>query len=350
MHGGAAASACVTGADESDRMLAGPLPPIPLREALHLTRFRNHTTVDDRWLRKEAERGRLVRVRRGVYVDAAGWAALSPDERSRLVVAAALDRAGTPLVASHRSAAALLGIPSVGPAVEIVDVLIGRATGSRTEHGFRKHATDDPFAEVWQRDGLLLTPPARTVVDLALTEPFPAAVVAADWALRNGVRGDELFEALDASECRRGRNRAHEVLTFADARSGSVGESLSRALIRQLGFAPPDLQVEFCDRSGGLIGVVDFYWADCDVIGEFDGRVKYVDRDLLRGRRPEDVLLAEKRREDRLRREGHGVTRWVWSDLHPPERLGRLLSQAGVPSIDRRFSSAGGPFRRVRSA
>src|SRR3954452_11810281 len=237
----------------------GSLPPIPLRDSLQFARFRHHTAVDDRWLRREVELGRLVRVRRGVYVDAAGWAAVPPAERSRLVVAAALDRARTDLVASHRSAAALLGIPSVGPPIDVVDVLIGRATGSRTEHGFRKHGVDDPLAEVWHHDGLLLTPPARTVVDLALTEPFPEAVVAADWALAHGVPRDELFAALDSSASRRGRARARHVLEFADERSGSPGESLSRALIERLGFVAPDLQVPFSD-SAGFIGFVDFYW------------------------------------------------------------------------------------------
>jgi hypothetical protein len=330
------------------RVLTAALPDIPLRDRLHLARFRNHTGVDDRWLRREAAVGRLVRVRRGVYVEAGGWAALRPDEQSRLVVAAALDRARNDLVASHWSAAALLGIPSVRPAIDVVDVLIGRATGSRTEHGFRKHAVEDPRRDVWHRDGLLMTPPARTVVDLALAAPFPDAVVAADWALKHGIHRDELFQALEASAAQRGRKRARRVLEFADGRSGSPGESLSRVLIEQLGFAAPDLQVEFSD-SDGSIGFVDFYWADADVIGEFDGRIKYVDPDLLRGRRPEDVVVAEKRREDRLRTGGHGVTRWIWSDLHPPERLGRILARAGVPSVDRRFAPHPGLYRRERS-
>lgn len=325
------------------------MPAIPLRDRLQFTRFRHHTGVDDRSLRKQAELGRLVRVRRGVFVDAAAWAALVPAERSRLMVAAALDRAGAELVASHRSAAALLGIPSVRPPIELVDVLIDQRTGSRTEHGFRKHGVADTRADVWHGNGLLVTSPARTVVDLALTEPFPDAVVAGDWALANGIGRDDLFAALEASEVRRGAVRARRVLEFADGRAGSPGESLSRALIHQLGFVAPDLQVPFFDTAG-FIGAVDFYWADCDLIGEFDGRIKYVDRELLRGRRPEDVVVAEKRREDRLRSGGHGVARWVWSDLHPAERLGRLLAGAGVPSAERRFAEDDGRFRPFRSA
>jgi hypothetical protein len=329
-------------------VLSVALPPVPLRDRLQFAGFRNRTGVDDRWLRREAEAGRLVRVRRGVYVEARAWSGLSPDERSRLVVAAALDRAAGVLVASHRSAAALLGIPSIRPALEVVDVLTRRSTGSRTEHGFRKHGVDDPLADVWQWDGLLLTAPARTVVDLALTEPFLDAVVAVDWALGHGVAREELYAALDVSPVR-GTARARRVLEFADGRSGSPGESVSRVLVEQLGFAAPDLQVPFSD-SGGPIGVVDFYWADCDVIGEFDGLVKYRNRELLRGRRPEDVVVAEKRREDRLRAQGHRVARWVWSDLHPPERLGHLLARAGVPTIDRRFTDFRGPFRTERAS
>jgi hypothetical protein len=231
----------------------------------------------------------------------------------------------------------------------VVDVLIHRATGSRTEHGFRKHGVDDPFADVWHCDGLRVTPLPRTVVDLALTEPFADAVVAADWALAHGASGEELYAALEASPVTQGRARARRVLEFADGRSGSPGESVSRVRIAELGFVPPDLQVPFSDRRG-LIGFVDFYWADCDVIGEFDGLVKYLDRELLQGRRPEDVVVAEKRREDRLRAGGHGVARWIWADLRPPERLGRMLADAGVPSVDRRFAAVRGPFRPSRSA
>jgi hypothetical protein len=59
---------------------------------------------------------------------------------------------------------------------------------------------------------------------------------------------------------------------------------------------------------------VDFGWPELRTVGEFDGLVKY-GRTLRPDQDPVDVLVAEKRREDALRAEDLGVTRWIWSDL-----------------------------------
>ena len=56
----------------------------------------------------------LVRVRRGVYVNRATWKSLSALDQYRLTVVAASEVAREPLVVSHRSAAALWGVPLVG--------------------------------------------------------------------------------------------------------------------------------------------------------------------------------------------------------------------------------------------
>lgn len=55
-------------------------------------------------------------------------------------------------------------------------------------------------------------------------------------------------------------------------------------------------------------------WEEHQTLGEFDGRVKY-GRLLRPGQRPEDVLWAEKLREDALRDLGWQVVRWTWADL-----------------------------------
>ena len=50
-------------------------------------------------------------------------------------------------------------------------------------------------------------------------------------------------------------------------------------------------------------------------IGEFDGKIKY-GRMLKSGQAIEDVLFAEKRREDALRDLGWQIVRWLWADLY----------------------------------
>jgi hypothetical protein len=81
-------------------------------------------------------------------------------------------------------------------------------------------------------------------------------------------------------------------------------ESLSRVRLMRCGLPEPRLQVPFYDDEG-LIGIVDMYWDELGVIGEADGLLKY---------RTGADLVAEKYREDRLRRK-KPVVRWGWSQM-----------------------------------
>lgn len=134
----------------------------------------------------------------------------------------------------------------------------------------------------------------------------------------------------DALGLRRGRARLERVLRFADGRSESPGESWSRVLIRQLGFADPELQVEVRGLRGELFRA-DFGWHDGRILGEFDGREKYTSAAIRGNRSASDVVVQEKRREDSVRAAGRGVCRWDWSDLVHQHRLAATLTTAGVP-------------------
>ena len=104
------------------------------------------------------------------------------------------------------------------------------------------------------------------------------------------------------------------------------------------GFQAPELQHEIRDELG-LVGYTDCYWSGVRLAGEFDGVEKYVKPEYLKGRTPAQVVVDEKERENRIRAQGNGVVRWVWSDLMEPARLERKLAAAGVPR--RRARSAG---------
>lgn len=134
------------------------------------------------------------------------------------------------------------------------------------------------------------------------------------------------------SQIRSGARRARleAILAFADGGAMLPGESLSRVLMHRLGFPQPVLQQEFRDRAG-LIGYGDFWWKPWRVVGEFDGTAKYLKAEYLAGRTPSEVVVAEKRREDRLRRLGLKVVRWTWADLTSPGSLAGLLREAGLP-------------------
>ena len=71
----------------------------------------------------------------------------------------------------------------------------------------------------------------------------------------------------------------------------------------------------FYDEDGQFVARVDFCWQKQRTIGEFDGKIKY-GRMLKSGQSIEDVLFAEKRREDALRDLGWQIVRWLWADLY----------------------------------
>jgi hypothetical protein len=98
--------------------------------------------------------------------------------------------------------------------------------------------------------------------------------------------------------------------------------------LHRCGLAPTELQLEVLGAGGRLVGRCDFGWSGARTVGEFDGRVKY-GRLVRPDQRPEDVVWAEKQREDALRDLGWQVVRWTWWDLEHErllaERVGRAL-------------------------
>lgn len=302
------------------------------------------TGADTRGVRRAAERGRLIRPHRGSYLATGQWNQLTELDRYTLRIIGAITSGRENPIVSHVSAAVLWGAPIIGPLPSLVHVLATVEAGTRTEHGFRKHATPHRF-DLERRGELRMTSLVRTLVDVAVDAPFLTAVGVLDWALAaHPVTKAELVECLDRLGLQRGRRRAERAIDFADARAGSPGETLSRVRIHEAGFPAPDLQHPIVD-SEGLVGVGDFWWPEQNLLGEFDGIAKYIREEYAQGREPADVVLAEKRREDRIRATGPRVTRWDWSIAWPQYGLYAHLLAAGLPSVHPRFRSSHPRFR-----
>jgi hypothetical protein len=283
-------------------------------------------------------RGDEVRVASGAYVPVAPW--LDLEERDRYVVrirAVAATRRKE-MIVSHWSAAALHGLPMVGPWPAKVHVSIGRVSGGRSRGGVAKHALvvgDDEIVEV---DGMLVTSIARTVLDLAVYADRLTAIAAVDRALlidRFGgipalVRRDELWDSYLARGNFRGAARARSILEFGQTGAESPLESVSRFNMKKIGCPTPELPVSFRDHLGD-IGNTDFYWRRYRLAGEADGDSKYLDPELRGGRTASEVVIAEKRREDRIRALGEGMTRWTWAVGVNPKALRGHLQRAGLP-------------------
>ncbi|QCU77071.1 hypothetical protein E7744_01670 [Citricoccus sp. SGAir0253] len=167
------------------------------------------------------------------------------------------------------------------------------------------------------------------------TEPLSTGTPAAD-AIKRKHPAAAAVAAQARTLLRTGaqRTRFDAQWDFADARAESVGESLSRAVIHEEGFVVPELQYEVRSVTGGLIARTDSCWEAIRLVGEFDGLVKYTGR-LARpgatGPVGHDALVREKRREDAVRRTGHGMARWTWADLANRPRFVAMLEQHGVP-------------------
>lgn len=279
-------------------------------------------------IRRALRSGELAEVDRGLYVQAD---ALPPGD-----VQAALYRlkcirvatSGAGRVLSHESAAAVLNLPVLMPERRVVHVAIDAASGGRRARTRHYHCGLD-YRDVVVVDGVQVTTPARTAVDIGACGTFAQALAAADSALRSGVSRDELGAMLDGRR-RTGAAKLRAAVRLADGRSANPGESFSRAQMLEAGLVAADLQVRY-DLANGSYAVVDFDW-EGSLVGEFDGLRKY-SRDLRPGERPEDAVVREKIREDELRDLGLGVVRWTWQDLRDGTmvaRVRRALTRAGL--------------------
>ncbi|SFL22579.1 type IV toxin-antitoxin system AbiEi family antitoxin domain-containing protein [Geodermatophilus ruber] len=299
--------------------------PADSTPALLLRRDAVGTGWSDDELARLVRAGDLVRLRRGAYVDSVLPA--GPAAQHRLLVRATMAGLRRSAIVSHQSAAVLLGLPLWDVALDRVHVTRQPRAWDFTSGVVRCHVArirDDEIVEV---DGLAVTSPVRTALDLARSLPHEAAVVALDAALHAALLShDELRARLFDVVGTPGSRSAARAVADADARSESVGESRSRVILHRWKLAPSALQFEV-RRDGLLIARTDFAWEDERLVGEFDGRIKY-GRLLRPGQDPGDAVFAEKRREDGIRDEDWSVTRWVWAELQRPHRLAAKVRRA----------------------
>jgi len=231
--------------------------------------------------------GRLRRLHRGVYL-------VGPLDAPRTDEMAAILAVGEGAVLSHRSAAGLLGI--CPPWAGEVDVTVTRKARHRA--GIRVHRTMRlPPRDVWWRDGLPVTSPARTLIDLTtmLTKGDLARAVEQAQVLR--LAGTAGLEARLAEErgssaaiLRAELRRAHEPsLTRSEA------EAAFLRLIRAARLPHPEVNVRVAGYE------VDFLWRAQRLVVEIDGFAFHSKREAFeRDRRKDADLQAHGLRTTRV--------------------------------------------------
>jgi len=282
--------------------------------------------------------GDLRRLRRNRYIEEARWQGLWNEGRHLVEVLAVHENSDVPgPVFWGPSAAVLHQLPLCRLAPENVHtVILGRRHG-RSRADVVWHNVGITAADIVEVDGIRCTSLDRTVLDMACFTAPVTGLCAADAALRReSVRGHDYDAAAAAgwherlrrraeSVSIRGIRKARDVISFADGRAQLPGESVSRLHLRELGYRDLMLQTHVVGPEQ------EDYWLDFGfprsrVFGEFDGEVKYRDAAMRKGRTLDEVLLAEKRREDVIRGvTGWRTARWGWEHLRTPEALATRL-------------------------
>lgn len=298
--------------------------------AIDLFRTNTLDRAAARHLQRRQRSGELVRVRHGVYVERRAWEAL--DQRSRHLVRM---RAAIPLLRPHAvwaldSAAAVLGIPRIDPWPERVHAIVPGLSSDLHRAGMTLH-TGRPVPGEGSFHGVGFTGVQQTAIELARRGSLSAAVVVLDHAVRAGVERSTLQHAA-AEVGPWGAVRLEHALEIVDPRHESVGESYFAARAAELGCPDMEPQHEFV-AADGTVDRVDFWLPREGIVVEFDGRQKYEDPAMLRGRSGADAVWIEKLREDRVRGrpEVNGFVRVRWAHLVAPERLRAHLREHRVP-------------------
>ncbi|MBZ5733855.1 hypothetical protein K8Z61_05050 [Nocardioides sp. TRM66260-LWL] len=280
--------------------------------------------LTDGHIRKAVQRGNLVRVRHGAYVEGELWRRISSTDQHRLRARAVLLNAGTRVVLSHVSAALEHGASGWG--LSLADVHITRLDGrtGRREAGVAQHRGELGDASMTVAD-VAVTSPARCVAELLGPGTGEACLVLAHELIRRGLTTAGAIDAGLATTGRWPGALSHPGFRrLLGEPCESVAESRFLHLVRRAGLPMPVIQMAIHDEGGRMVARLDAAWPDLGVFVEVDGRIKY---DLPFGDAdPGLVLWREKRREDEVRRiTGWRCLRVTWADLERPERLIGLL-------------------------
>ena len=293
--------------------------PPPLRPAAQL-RAEGWTSYR---LRKAVADEQLVRLTRRIY---APVEELSERDLHVRRAAALLRTHKDSVVLSHATAALVHGLAVQVQNPRLVGLTVPPPGRGRTTAEYHLHRARLEPADVVTVGELRVTSLARTVADLARTTPFTWGVVAADQALALGVERSALVAAVDAAQRLMGVEQARRVVAFADGRSESVAESASRVTLWRTGLPMPTPQLPIV-LDGRIVARGDFGWEKWNLVGEMDGKVKY--RSVQPGdRTPEEVMVLQNQRQERIRQAGFWVTRWGWKEAWNVDLLGLLVRNA----------------------
>jgi len=255
-----------------------------------------------RAINRRVTAGEWVPVDHGVY----RVAGTPPSWRQRLNAACL---AG-PAAASHRSAAALWGfVDCHEDVIEVTALRHRRRHNSDVVWHESRHLDDRDLTEI---DGIPITRPLRTVLDVGLVYGMDRVEELLDDGLRRGWFSTRnvwrRWEQL-GGDLRPGGRVVREVLERKAAGErpvGSILETRFRQLVRRAGLPDPVSQYEICD-GGEFIARVDFAYPEFGIVIEVDGEERHS------GRSPRKRDVKRDRQFSAL---GLHPLRFYWDEIH----------------------------------
>ena len=270
----------------------------------------------DRVVTRRLDSGRWFEVQAGVY----SMGPVPLDWRGRL--RAATLAAGPLAMASHGAAVVLLGLDGI----KVAPLEITVPYGKRPEpagvivHRTRRHI--DPMVV----EGIPVTPPERTTLDIAWSHPSSIVEIVYESALRKGMTTPSRVADLVALQGGWGVRGSGKVLRILDGRkqgppTGSPAETMLLRRMRAAGIEEPACQ-HVVHLSDGTVAILDFAWPRHMKAVEVDGLEAHAAAHRLEADLRRQNLLFEVRWQ--LRRfSGRQITR------HPDEvidAVGRFLA------------------------
>ena len=259
------------------------------------------------WVRNRVRSGWLRRLHRGVYL-------VGPLESPHSLATAAVLAAGPGAVVSHYPAAVLHDIRP--PREGAIDITIpGRKARSRP--GLIIHRTTLHPSDITRRHGIPVTTPARTLLDLAATQPTPELERALNQArIARLVSDPSLNEQFSRYPHHRGTAALKQATRAETGFTRSKAERRTRALIRKARLPEPETNQHIEGYE------VDLVWRTQRLIAEFDSWTFHSERSSFEN---------DRRKDQRLVARGWRVIRITWRQLlDEPEAVIAAISAALV--------------------
>lgn len=259
-----------------------------------------------------ARQGRLHRIHRGVYI--VGHRAAPP----LAPFAAAVLACGSTAAISHRSAASIWKLLPVS--IELLHVVLPMDGHRRSRPGIEVHRTRRLERwEVRRFQRIPVTAPARTITDLAETEPIDQVRKALnEGRIRRLFSEREICVAVAASA---GRQSFGDISALIEEETGggfsrSAAEDLLAEYVREARFPVPVRNL----RVHGF--ELDFYWPELGLNVEIDGVPWHSTRDRVNRDRARDAQLLAV---------GIQVLRLTWDQLQQKaETIARLAATIAI--------------------